>query len=354
MYAYFRIRGNFLLGIQFFWSLGNVVVTAWAWLVLGPYGWRVMAFGCAVPMNISLIGAFFMPESPRWLMSQGRAEDAKKALLYAADRNGIEMEDFTLAGGDCESEGSLMDLFSNKYIKLNSLVWTVWFTYGFVYYGIILFTTRLFAHDDDDDADDDKTCSFDYLHLMISALVEFIALFFVLMGIEKIARNIFQSIFYGAGAIFCILFAFFDTTTVLITMFSSLIRLAVRGGLTVTWIATPELYPTHIRSSGHAIASSMVRLAGVLCPFLASNDSVSETLVCFVLFVVSAVSTVAAFFTPDSRFFDLDNVEVVGENGERISIEGKEKLLATGATSSSSSSTGSWEALIPRKNSAKN
>ena len=92
------IRGNFLLGIQFFWSLGNVVVTMWAWLVLGPYGWRVMAFGCAVPMNISLVGAFFMPESPRWLVSQGRTEEAKQSLLYAANMNGTELKDFQLVG----------------------------------------------------------------------------------------------------------------------------------------------------------------------------------------------------------------------------------------------------------------
>jgi uncharacterized membrane protein YgcG len=267
----------------------------------------------------------------------------------------------SIGRGGGETEGSLMDLVSRKYLKLNSLVWTVWFTYGFVYYGIILFTTRLFAHDDDDDADDDKTCSFDYLHLMISAFVEFIALFFVLLGIEKIARNLFQSAFYGLSALFCVLFAFFDTSTVLITMFSSLIRLAVRGGLTVTWIATPELYPTHIRSSGHAIASSMVRLAGVLCPFLASNDSVSETMVCLVLFVVSLFATVAAFFTPDSRYFDLDNnhVENVHKRSGSVgsckdSVDGQsggQGLLGFSGGSGKSVSGGergtSWESLLP-------
>ena len=318
-----------------------------------------MAFGCAVPMNISLVGAFFMPESPRWLVSQGRTEEAKQSLLYAANMNGTELKDFQLVGrGDKsngETEESLMDLFSVKYLKLNSLVWTVWFCYGFVYYGIILFTTRLFAHDhDDDDTDDDKTCHFDYLHLMISAVIEFIALFFVLLGMEIIARNLFQSLFYGLSAAFCLLLAFFDTSTILITMFSSLIRLAVRGGLTVTWLATPELYPTHIRSSGHAIASSMVRLAGVVCPFLASNNSVSEAVVCFVLSVVSIFASMSAFFTPDSRYFDLDEncVEEAERNSSaRLSGESerryRKKSTAGSSEEDQAGCMGSWESLLP-------
>ena len=333
-----------MLGIQTFWSLGNIVVTLWAWLVLSPYGWRVMAFGCAVPMNISLIGAFYMPESPRWLMSQGRAEDAKRSLMYAAKMNNAVISDFQLPETQVEEEGSFLDLFSRKYLKLNGLVWTVWFCYGFVYYGIILFTTRLYARNDDDDGEDDKSCSFDYLHLFISAFVEFIALFFVLIGMNSMARNIFQSIFYGVSAMCCLIFAFFDTSTLLITLLSSVIRLAVRGGLTVTWIATPELYPTRIRSSGHAIASSMVRLAGVLCPFLASNDSISVAVVCFVLFVVSSGASTASYFTPDSRFFDLDLSN--DQNIKRASVTSECGDAIVKSARCSQRKRPSWESLL--------
>lgn len=338
-------RGNFLLGIQVFWSLGNVLVTLWAWMVLQSYGWRVMAFGCAVPMNISLFGAVFMPESPRWLVSQGRGEEAKAALLQASKMNGKAIADFTLKGVSDDNEGSLTDLIDPKYLKLNALIWTVWFTYGFVYYGIILFTTRIFAHDDDDDnADDDVTCSFDYLHLLISALVEFIALFAVYLGVEKIARNLFQTYFYGLSAIFCALFAFISSNTVMTTLFSSSIRLAVRGGLTVTWIANPELYPTHIRSTGHAISSSMVRLAGVVCPFLASNESVAEAVVCIILCAVSVIAAISSWNTPDTRYADLDNndVDKIAEaNTSENYTNDKAKLLVV-----NSDRRPSWENLL--------
>ncbi|RLE01205.1 MAG: sugar porter family MFS transporter, partial [Bacteroidetes bacterium] len=42
--------------------------------------WRPMLWVGVVPALILFIGMFFMPETPRWLMSKGREEEAKKVL----------------------------------------------------------------------------------------------------------------------------------------------------------------------------------------------------------------------------------------------------------------------------------
>lgn len=43
--------------------------------------WRMMLFVGVVPALILLIGMFFMPETPRWLMSKGNLKECRKVLL---------------------------------------------------------------------------------------------------------------------------------------------------------------------------------------------------------------------------------------------------------------------------------
>src|SRR5215469_954531 len=46
----------------------------------GQHGWRWMFCLTAVPAMLFLIGMFFVPESPRWLVKNGRRDDARKIL----------------------------------------------------------------------------------------------------------------------------------------------------------------------------------------------------------------------------------------------------------------------------------
>lgn len=46
----------------------------------GQFGWRWMFSAVAVPSLIFLAGALFVPESPRWLITRGRKEQARRTL----------------------------------------------------------------------------------------------------------------------------------------------------------------------------------------------------------------------------------------------------------------------------------
>jgi sugar porter (SP) family MFS transporter len=65
----------------------------------GQWGWRWMFAVTAVPSVLFLVSAFLVPESPRWLASKGRTQQALRVLERLGGRNYAEqvMSDFASA-----------------------------------------------------------------------------------------------------------------------------------------------------------------------------------------------------------------------------------------------------------------
>ncbi|HJO93837.1 MAG TPA: sugar porter family MFS transporter [Victivallales bacterium] len=86
-----QIRGGMIALFQFLIVLG----IALAFLVdsaLTPFGaWRFMLGSISIPGIIMLIGLFFLPESPRWLMLYGRQKETEK-ILKRLDRTDEEVK----------------------------------------------------------------------------------------------------------------------------------------------------------------------------------------------------------------------------------------------------------------------
>lgn len=80
-------RGSMLSFMAAFWTLGNLFVAGLAWLIIPraigfttPYfiynSWRIFLLICALPSFIVAALLFFLPESPKFLLSRGRTEEA--------------------------------------------------------------------------------------------------------------------------------------------------------------------------------------------------------------------------------------------------------------------------------------
>ena len=82
--------------------------------------WRFMFLVAAVPGIIFTIGAFFVKESPRWLMGKGREEEAESILSLSRSekQTALEMDEMRQHGkkSSSKSGGSKDSLFQRKYI----------------------------------------------------------------------------------------------------------------------------------------------------------------------------------------------------------------------------------------------
>ncbi|XP_043076663.1 solute carrier family 22 member 5 isoform X2 [Puntigrus tetrazona] len=154
------------LGVCLFFSIGYMMLPLAAYFLRD---WRMLLLALTVPGLFCVPLWWFIPESPRWLLSQGRVDEAEVILRKAAQMNGIKAPDVIFPGIQSrENAGrlrtySLCDLLKSTNIRcITVLLCLVWSAVSIGYCALSLNTSNLHGNI--------------YLNCLLSAVVEVPAL----------------------------------------------------------------------------------------------------------------------------------------------------------------------------------
>ncbi|XP_006788935.1 synaptic vesicle 2-related protein-like [Neolamprologus brichardi] len=339
-----KARGICIMLIAAFWAIGAVFEVLLALMVMPDLGWRWLLGLSTVPLAIFVCFCFWLPESPRFDVLSGRREKAMATLTRIAKENGKTLPQGRLIAYNQNERGRFKDLFAPEYWKTTLLLWFIWFSNAFSYYGIILLTTELFQAGDlcamTQGAKIEPDCSLecryltsaDYKDLLWTTLAEFPGLLVVLLLVDYIGRKKSMALCFLMFSL-CILPLYACIGRRALTIFIFIARAFSSGGYQVVFVYTPEVFPTENRALAMGTSSAMARLGALITPFVAQvllRTSVYLTL--SVYCSCSLLAGVASWLLP---------IETLGRNLQESSLGQETGGQMTSTTRESDNTTGS-------------
>jgi len=290
-----RNRGRHLVLLEAFWALGSLAAAGLAWLVVPNLGWRWLLAISAVPGLIIFWIRRHVPESPRYLLVNGQAEEAKAVLRHVAQVNGSSLpDDFDLVPVERAGKAPVSELWKPGARRTTLLLWAVWFFISLGYYGVFTWLPNFFKSSG-------MALLPVYQNTFILALAQIPGYLSAAFLVERWGRRTTLSIYLLASGVFTFLFTAANSLSWLVGMgiWMSFFALGAWGAL---YAYTPEAYPTRLRSTGMGAASGMTRIAGAIAPSLGAALMGSSLLGSLAVFAVAyALAGLAAFFLPETR-----------------------------------------------------
>ncbi|XP_023121288.1 solute carrier family 22 member 2-like [Amphiprion ocellaris] len=241
---------------QMFFSVGILILPLLAYFITD---WRWLQVVITVPYILFLSYYWFIPESPRWLLSQNKKSKAVEITEAMAKENKMTLSKNieTLTDDNAESTtASFMDLIRTPKMRKHTFILSYnWFTSAIVYQGLIMRLGILGGNV--------------YIDFLISGLVEFPAAFLILFTIERIGRRLpFATANIVAGASCFITACIPDSMFWFKTVVACIGRLGITMAFEMVVFVNTELYPTFVRNLGVSVCSTLCDVGGIVAPFL--------------------------------------------------------------------------------------
>ncbi|RLI53194.1 MAG: MFS transporter, partial [Candidatus Thorarchaeota archaeon] len=120
-------RGKYLVYLESFWALGTIVAAGLAWFVVPRWGWRVLLAISALPGIIIYFSRRYVPESPRYMLVEGRTDEVREVLEKVASENRAEVAIGPIKSEMRERKVTVSALWLPKFARTTLMLWIAWF-----------------------------------------------------------------------------------------------------------------------------------------------------------------------------------------------------------------------------------
>lgn len=254
-------RGFMLAFLTVMWTVGYVAANLIGVYLVGTGdSWRWLLASGAIPAVIVLIVRIGAPESPAWLVSQGRQEEAKAIVRKYL---GVDMDPGQLPT-ETESESELtMDGFRKLFSKeMRANTWFGIIFYSALvlpYFAIYTFVPTIFAGLNVGDE------NLQYLVLNLFLLLGGIGGLWLVQKFPRRPATFWSFIVLAVSLAALGILAHAPLVALMIPFIIYTFVMSAASNLTQVY--PPELYPTALRASGVGLLNALSRIASAIGTF---------------------------------------------------------------------------------------
>jgi putative MFS transporter len=292
------VRGKYAVYLAAGWPIGMLLALG-ATVLFSPFGWRVVLGVSSLAALWSLVIKLWVPESPYWLASVGRQQEAKTIISRLSSGSVIIPAERALAVQEVAA-GSIFEVFKAGMLRITLVQIAVNFTFNWGYWGLQTWLPELLQQ-----RGFNLPQSYGFIAVSALCMIPGYVAASYLTG--RYGRKWIMISFVGASAFAGFGFANAPSHFLLYACNFLMVFFSLgAAGIWNTW--TGELYPTKVRVVGYSWGLTAGRVASIAAPsvigFLVARSSSFNATTMFIsafLFVTAAL----VFFLPETEGHDL-------------------------------------------------